>query len=93
MGYLRAYDSPKREGLIPAGPEATLACMASERRYRHYKRILDREDDMTEPERIRLARDLASTPDQRWQRLQTYLRSHGFSKPCAKRKSASKSQA
>src|SRR6185503_19542674 len=45
---------------------------------------------LSEHERVLYAWSLAATPDERWQRSQAYLRSVRSSRPCAKKKSASK---
>jgi hypothetical protein len=46
--------------------------------WRKVYRKLQAMRDLSESERIQLARSLAATPDERWQMHETFLRSHGL---------------
>jgi hypothetical protein len=51
--------------------------------------LLERRKHLGVAEKILLARSLAATPDERWRRHQTYLRSHGLLKASRRAGSAS----
>jgi hypothetical protein len=63
--------------------------MGAEKKVRQLLEKLRRVPDLSDAERAVFAVSLASTPDERWDRMQSFLRSHGFSKPSTARKSAS----
>jgi hypothetical protein len=53
-------------------------------------KLLERDPDLSEHERILFARSLAATPDERWEMNRSFLRSLGLLKPSAPKASSSK---
>ena len=64
--------------------------MAKKNRLAQVRRILAAEKGLSVDERILLEKSLVATPDERWQRHETFLRSHGLLKPLRRKGSVSK---
>jgi hypothetical protein len=50
-------------------------------------------EGLSDDERALFAVSLAATPDERWNRMQTFLRSHWYGRPCATKTSGFSSRA
>lgn len=69
-----------------AQPYARILRLPDKRKYRNALRKLRLRAELSEHEKILLARSLAATPDERWKLNVGFLRSLGFSTLSAKRK-------
>ena len=71
-----------------AAGQRTFECMR--KKEARILKLLAKEPDLSEHERILFARSLAATPDERWEMNRSFLRSLGLLKPSAKKGFASK---